>query len=237
MPKAVARHFDDDEEDDRGMLSAFARRPVDTLAGALAAACTVMILINAVALQQGGPQGLDKARSASEAAAVAPKAEAPKRSELVVQVQTALAERELYDGVVDGLMGQATAAAIRAFEQSQNIAATGEASEKVLAALLTAPMRPRAAAVPARPAPAPRAAAAATPVITGSTAGSDARLMATQKALAKIGYGPVSVDGKMGTETRNAIKAFERDRNLPETGELSAPMLRALQSLTGASLQ
>ena len=236
MPKAVARLFDDGN-DDRGLLSAFARRPVDTLAGALAAACTVMILINALALQQGGPQAPDKTRSAGETAAVAPKAEAPRRSELVVQVQTALAERELYDGIVDGLMGQATAAAIRAFEQSQSMAATGEASEKVLAALLIAPMRPRAAAPPAKPAPAARAAAPATPATTGSTAGSDARLMATQKALAKIGYGPMSVDGKMGTETRNAIKAFERDRNLAETGELSPQTLRALQGLTGASLQ
>ena len=61
--------------------------------------------------------------------------------------------------------------------------------------------------------------------------------MAAQKALAKIGYGPVSIDGKMGAETRNAIKSFERDRGMAETGEPSPQVLRALQAMTGAPLQ
>lgn len=234
MPKTVARHFDD--RDDRpGLLAAFARRPVDTLAGALAAACTIMILINALALQHGRAPAADRARTASEAST--PRADAPKRSDLVVQLQTALAERELYDGVVDGLMGSETAAAIRAFEQSHGLAATGEASEKILAALLTAPMRPRAPAA-VKPAAATRTPVpSAAPSTTGSTAAADSKLMAAQKALAKIGYGPVTIDGKMGAETRNAIKSFERDRNMPETGEPSPQVLRALQALTGASLQ
>ena len=215
-----------------------ARRPFDTLAGALAAACTVMIFVNALMLQQGRPAAPAPVavRAAPQAAAPAHRAEAPKRSDLVEQVQTALAERNLYDGVVDGLKGEETAAAIRAFEQSQGMAQTGEASEKILAALMTAPIRRAESASTSKPAAAPRAQTQA-PASTGSTSTAEGRLMAAQRALAKIGYGPVSIDGKMGAETRNAIKAFERDRGMPETGELTPPVVRALAAQTGAQIQ
>ena len=107
--------------------------------------------------------------------------------------------------------------------------------------LMTAPMRkaetrtPTPAPKPAAQTPA-QAQAATQPATTGSTS-PNPKLMAAQRALAKIGYGPVSIDGKMGTETRNAIKSFERDRNLPETGELGPQVVRALQQMTGASIQ
>lgn len=236
MPSKARIH--DERYDSNGFVgsavAALSRRPVDAFAGALAAACTVMILVNALALQQGRAP-VPGAPHVHAPPAPAQRTEAPKRSELVAQVQTALAERELYGGVVDGLMGGATAAAIRSFEQSQGFAPTGEASEKVLAALLIAPARKAEAATPARgQAAAPKQ---ATPATTGSTAPSDPKLMAAQKALAKIGYGPVSIDGKMGAETRNAIKSFERDRGMPETGEPSPQVLRALQAMTGAPLQ
>ncbi|MFL1877302.1 peptidoglycan-binding protein, partial [Hansschlegelia beijingensis] len=81
-----------------------------------------------------------------------------------------------------------------------------------------------------RPAP-------AAPATTGSTEMPAGKLMAVQRALARIGYGPVTIDGKMGAETRNAIRSFERDHKMPETGEPSPQVLRALQAMTGAQLQ
>lgn len=220
-------------------FGALMRRPVDAVASVLAAACTALILVNALAFQQGrAPADRPRIDAAAGAQSSAPqRAEAPKRDELVAQVQTALAERDLYQGVVDGVMGPETASAIRSFEHAQGLAQTGEASEKTLAALMTAPIRKAADAKarPARPAaPAPAVAAApAQPIVTGSTT-PNPKLMSAQRALAKIGYGPVSIDGKMGTETRNAIKSFERDRGLPETGEIGPQVLRALQQMTGA---
>ncbi|MDR4307487.1 peptidoglycan-binding protein [Chelatococcus sambhunathii] len=246
MPRvSVTRHQLDDEPS--GLLGAAlalaARRPLDSLAAFLAATCTVMIFVNALVIQQGRPSP-DKPRTAAQAAQPVQQAqpaqrpETPKRSDLVEQVQTALAERGLYDGVVDGLPGGGTTAAIKAFERSQGLAQTGEASERILAALLTAPMKRSDAAPPSpRPAKAIAPAPAPAPASTGSTAAANPTLMAAQRALAKIGYGPVSIDGKLGTETRNAIRAFERDRGLPETGELSPSVLRALQAMTGTPLQ
>ncbi|WP_164919584.1 peptidoglycan-binding domain-containing protein [Hansschlegelia zhihuaiae] len=237
MPRSAPRDYGYDGEP-RGLigsaLAVAARRPVDALAGALAAACAVMILVNALLLQQGRPAAVAPSRHAAEATASAPRV-APKRDDLVAQVQTALAERELYDGVVDGVMGSATSAAVRAFEQAQGMTVTGEASEKTLAALMTAPVRP--AGAPAKPA-AKAPAQAQSAQTTGSTAApANAKMIATQRALARIGYGPVTIDGKMGAETRNAIKSFERDRGMPETGEPSPAVLRALQAMTGAPLQ
>ncbi len=245
MPRSAPRQFEIEDEAPGlmgGAASVLFRRPVDTLAGVLAAACTVMILVNALAMQQGRTPATPAPTAAKQSAATpAPsqwRAE-PKRDELVAQVQTALAERDLYDGVVDGVMGPGTATAIRAFEHAQGMAQTGEASEKTLAALMTAPMRKaetKAAAPKSAAQPAAQAQAASQPATTGSTS-PNPKLMAAQRALAKIGYGPVSIDGKMGTETRNAIKSFERDRNLPETGELGPQVVRVLQQMTGAPIQ
>ncbi|MGA0531942.1 peptidoglycan-binding protein [Hansschlegelia sp. KR7-227] len=246
----VARPFDPRQDERQGALAsaldAARRRPVDTFAGLLAAACTVMILVNALALQEGrrpgtSPTAEDAAHPAGHASS------APRRNELVAQIQGALADLKYYDGPVDGLMGAQTASAIRAFEQAERLAQTGEASERVLAAALTAPPKkaeaassagrwtqaeaPKAAPAPARPAPTAQAA----PATTGAIA--PPKLMAVQKALAKIGYGPVTIDGKMGAETRSAIQSFERDRDLPVTGEPSPQVLKALQAMTGAPLQ
>lgn len=40
-----------------------------------------------------------------------------------------------------------------------------------------------------------------------------------QIALARCGFSPGSIDGAMGTQTRQAIRAFQKSRNLPATGE------------------
>lgn len=49
-----------------------------------------------------------------------------------------------------------------------------------------------------------------------------------QRALTKLGYGPLKDDGLMGPGTKAAIEKFERDRKLPVKGEAAGPTLRAL---------
>jgi hypothetical protein len=41
---------------------------------------------------------------------------------------------------------------------------------------------------------------------------------AVQRGLARLGYSPGPEDGVLGARTREAIRKFERDRDLPETG-------------------
>ena len=58
-----------------------------------------------------------------------------------------------------------------------------------------------------------------------------------QRALAKLGYGPLKPDGVMGTGTRQAIERFERDRRLPASGELGARTLRELSAQAGLPVE
>lgn len=78
---------------------------------------------------------------------------------------------------------------------------------------------------------------------TGS-AGRDARpvsepprVAAAQRALSKLGYGPLKSDGLFGAETRQAVERFERDKHLPVTGELNARTLRELSAQAGAAME
>lgn len=50
-----------------------------------------------------------------------------------------------------------------------------------------------------------------------------------QIALARSGFSPGSIDGAMGTQTRQAIRAFQESRNLPATGEWALPLSELLR--------
>lgn len=58
-------------------------------------------------------------------------------------------------------------------------------------------------------------------------------VLAAQRALSKLNYGPIRPDGLLGAGTRQAIERFERDHKLPVTGELAPRTLRELASASG----
>ena len=58
----------------------------------------------------------------------------------------------------------------------------------------------------------------------------DAAVTRAQRALSKLGYGPIKADGAMGPATKAAIEKFERDRKLPVTGEAAGRTLKALEA-------
>jgi peptidoglycan hydrolase-like protein with peptidoglycan-binding domain len=94
------------------------------------------------------------------------------------------------------------AAAILAVEHDRGLPLTAEPSERVLQALILGD----AGAPAAGPLPPP-------------TATAQAATAAALKALAALGYTDAA-----------AIRRFERDRGLPETGRISAPLLIALKA-------
>jgi nucleotide-binding universal stress UspA family protein len=73
-------------------------------------------------------------------------------------------------------------------------------------------------------------------VISGATASpaalkreSDhASIVTAQRALTKLGYGPLAVDGIMGPRTRQAIEDFQHGRELKVTSELDPSTVRQL---------
>ncbi|MFG1477489.1 peptidoglycan-binding domain-containing protein [Xanthobacter sp. V4C-4] len=65
---------------------------------------------------------------------------------------------------------------------------------------------------------------------------SSPRVLAVQRALAKLGYGPLKVNGAMSAETRQAIQRFERDRKLPADGEVTDRLVRELGAVSGLAI-
>lgn len=61
------------------------------------------------------------------------------------------------------------------------------------------------------------------------------RILATQRALDRLGF-QVASDGVLGPGTRAAIQRFERERDLPVTGDLSPRTLRALAARSGVPI-
>jgi hypothetical protein len=63
------------------------------------------------------------------------------------------------------------------------------------------------------------------------------KIASAQKALVKLGYGPITSDGILGSGTRQALEKFERDKKLPVTGGLGPRTAKQLASLSGISVQ
>lgn len=181
-----------------------------------------------------------------------------RRDEVVRAIQEALARSGRYAGAIDGIAGPQTEAAIRAFEESRGRAPTGKADVALLTEILTVPAEPPTTAsvdgaAPPREAAEPddaiaRLASGADPAATHPDAGSpddpdaqhaaappasDPLVAAVQSALADAAYGPITADGVIGPATRAAIMRFQRDHNLPVTGEISESLMVELRA-TGA---
>ncbi len=109
------------------------------------------------------------------------------------------------------------------------------------------PARP--AAEPAKPAGDPIAAllrgespvvvaasAPGQPIVVGASDPLMARrILAAQRALDRLGF-QVASDGVLGPGTRAAIQRFERERDLPVTGDLAPRTLRALAARSGVPI-
>jgi hypothetical protein len=61
-------------------------------------------------------------------------------------------------------------------------------------------------------------------------------LTAVQRALNEYGYGPIKASGVYDDATRAAITRFERDHNLPATGQVTPRFRRELAAATGRPL-
>jgi len=64
----------------------------------------------------------------------------------------------------------------------------------------------------------------------------DKCILGVQRALNKIGYGPVSPDGLKSSVLRDAVLHFQKDRHLPQTGEADPTTRPLLAKASGLSL-
>lgn len=144
---------------------------------------------------------------------------------LVVRaVQRELAARGYDVGETDGMLSVKTRAAISTYESRESLPVTGIATDELLHHILLGGSAK----------PADTGSVAADPAT--ATQDESATVMAVQQILADLGYDPGIPDGAIGSSTSAAISAFQRDRNIPETGHLSPELLDQLKRVTGRDL-
>jgi peptidoglycan hydrolase-like protein with peptidoglycan-binding domain len=212
------------------------QRPRDSIAAVIAVAAAIAILVNALFMQSGphpAPIFANKPPAPAATSTRMRPAEAKRdlaqparpRSEVVAEIQRELARRGFYEGMVDGVHGPRTDAAIRDFEQTAGLRASVEPNELLLAAITRSAIKKAAAE------PAPRHDPIAA-LLAPST-----RITAVQRALADFGYGPLKPTGVYDPPTRVSIERFERARKRPVTGQINDQLVRDLSAMTGRPLE
>jgi peptidoglycan hydrolase-like protein with peptidoglycan-binding domain len=213
------------------------RRPLDSMAAAVAGFAAIAILANALFMQSGPHPAPIFANKPAVVALPGPAAVAPQRkaadakvelarprSDMVADIQRELLRRGFYDGAADGVYGPKTDTAIRDFEQAAGMRPSAEPNDMLLASIARS-------AIKAQPVPIQR-----NDPIAALLAPSG-RIVAVQRALTDFGYGPVKPTGIYDTETRAAIERFEKARRRPVTGQVSDLLVRDLAALTGRPLE
>ena len=198
-----------------------------TIAAMAFLAVGAAIVANALTLQPGphpAPFFVTRARQTGQVG---------QPDEIVRDVQDALMQVGYYSGPLDGLAGPQTRSAIKAFEAQSGRDATGEASFDLLQAIRASsrpdlsPVATRVASPETQHTPqSPSQQVASAP----PTAVPNGVVAAVQGALARSAYGPLAVDGVAGPETRDAIVKFQRDHNLPITGEINDALIIELRA-------
>jgi peptidoglycan hydrolase-like protein with peptidoglycan-binding domain len=196
----------------------------DTIALAIATAAALAVVVNAVAFQESPRSTLDSLLS-RDATAPNPQprpTDAPARNvtDLIQNIQRELSNRGYYNGAVDGVPGPRTEQAIRDFQKGkgQN---TLDPSDELLNQIKRTPVKGD---------------------ITGSINApldgerKSLRILSLQRALSRLGYGPVRVSGTFGPDTKEAIERFERDWLMPVTGLMSENLFTKLSAVNGAPI-
>lgn len=135
------------------------------------------------------------------------------------EVQRTLASIGYEPGPSNGIMGLRTRAAVMAFEYDNGLALTGLADSRQLERLLLGggsfgPVAPESAGLPA-------------------TDEAKKVMRTVQSSLKQLRYDPGAIDGNFHAEAERAIRNFEIDHRLPETGRVSGRLVGTLSRLTG----
>lgn len=169
------------------------------------------------------------------------------RGPAVADLQRALISAgQTVRGGADGIFGQATQAAVRAFQTERGLTVSGTAdghtlvalgllTTRIVAATPTATAKRGQAADPSKlPAPAARPSTSpglAAPLTLGARGDMVTQL---QRALLAAGLSVRGgADGVFGTATQTAVRTFQRTQGLPVTGTVDVATFRAIMNVTG----
>ena len=147
------------------------------------------------------------------------------------KVQTRLKELGYYQGKVDGKFGRASMNALKNFQTNNGLKADGVAGKDTYAKLFSA----AAVSYSVQETPSPAQKTGTSESTTWKTlrsgdSGTDVKQL--QENLIQMGYMSGKPDGKYGTTTAEAVKAFQKRNNLTADGTAGAATLKAIYSGT-----
>ncbi len=162
-----------------------------------------------------------------------PTYEQPLSESAIHDVQVRLRALGYYGGSDDGVWGPSTRRALQRFQSDHHLAVTGQLNPASARAMGLDPNRLVARSY--EPPPPRERVVREYPVGPETT-------RAVQWRLRRLGYYRGPVDGAWGPGTRYALRAFERDRNLPLTDEptrdtMAAMGLRSEDFMSGSSVR
>jgi peptidoglycan hydrolase-like protein with peptidoglycan-binding domain len=212
------------DEHDSGRVS------VSSVAAALSAAIlSAAILYNiatqpvlqqsADSLDMSGPDGGEptwSTRVSVDAADTRSRTVTLRYDPTVEAVQKELSASGLYVGPVDGVAGKRTQLAIRAYQRRNGLDEEGVATAELVDHIKL--MREFAAAASEADTSAPM----------------PDMIRKVQEKLAELGYAPGAINGELGQNTKAAIRRFERDRGIAESGTINGDLIAEIERVAGS---
>ncbi len=144
--------------------------------------------------------------------------------EIVASIQRELQARGYEPGVPDGVAGTVTRAAIMAWEHDHGLAPTGEATEAVMKTIVLGVSKATTAQISAQWQALPKE----------KRQRSEQLVRTVQQSLSALGYNAGKVTGRSNEDTERAIREFEMDQNMTQSGRISGPLVSRLGRLTAA---
>jgi hypothetical protein len=211
-------------EKERGLLMQLMfHSPKDALAGAVAVAAALAIIVNALFLQAGRhPSPLFGTILPLPKAVAEPQPAPTPAPAIVLSVQQAT------------VSPQATTSPMPRPRPPEAEMRSGDPLGNLVRST-SMPATP-AAATPGAPRPPAVIPQSKSDPVAGQIA-SSARVAAVQRALTDYGYGQIKATGTVGADTQAAIQKFERERKLPLTGQVSERLVRELGLATGRTFE
>lgn len=184
-------------------------------------------MASAETVEVGDTGSIEPSRAAREAAKAKitsvsgglehpPVAVAGSPTDVTRAVQRELQIRGYETGARDGVVGLMTRGAILAFEYDHGLPLSARPSQELLKSILLGDGRTTSAER------------------TAGTESAQAQevIRSVQRSLAKLGYRPGPANGRLTADTARAIRTFEIDQTLPESGRVSGPLISRLARLS-----
>ena len=153
---------------------------------------------------------------------------------LVEKAQMHLISLGYLAGGADGVYGEKTRAAVSSFQKAEGLAVTGKFNDETLNALYTkqtkAPEVPEETAAPVE---SPKREVKRTTETVGAVGADD--IKECQQKLISLGYLSGKADGILGSQTAQALKAYQKDKGLSVTGVYDEETQQMMQRKAGGT--